>query len=151
MEILKIDGSGYGYGYGSGSGDGSGSGYGYGYGYGSGDGSGYRDGYWIAVFKQFFSNISGCLGYLAFWKSDSLGRPSNGGSGTLAHNGLVETIPGPLEICTRHALHATIEPTKYKGERLWLVEMRGELQFNYDKVGSLEREIVCELVEPCRE
>jgi hypothetical protein len=82
---------------------------------------------------------------LAFWKSSATGTPSNGGRGIIAHDGLVEKISGPLEICTCHALHATLEPPKQKGERLWLVALRGDLQFKDDKVGALEREIICEL------
>jgi hypothetical protein len=163
VEILKIEGDGSGYGagagawywYGAGAGDVSreGSWYGYGagdwygdgsggsswYGYGAGDFSGY----WMAVFNDYFKKTTGQ--FLAFWKSDDSGRPSNGGSGTVASNGLVEKIDGPLKICTRRALHATTDPTKYYGDRVWLVDMRGELQFQDDKVGALEREIICEL------
>ena len=142
-------GDGYGYGYGDGSGDGSGhgSGYGYGYGYGDGDGYGYGygDGYWIAIFKTYFPTIAVPDSFLAYWKSNKNGAPANGGSGTVASVGLIEKIDGPLEICTRHALHATIEPPKHKGERLWLVAMKGELKFQDDKVGALEREILAEL------
>ena len=154
------DGSGYGYGYGYGSGDGSGYGYGYGYGSGSGfgsgsgygdgdgDGDGYGSGYWLAVFKEHFKPLTEPDSFLAYWKSNENGGPSNGGTGTLAKIGLVEKIRGPLEICTSHALHATIEPPKHRGERLWLVAMKGELQFQDDKVGALEREILAELDAP---
>jgi hypothetical protein len=57
----------------------------------------------------------------------------------------VETVAGPLSIFTKAALHATIDPTKYAGERLWIVALRGELQFQDDKVAALEREIIVEV------
>jgi hypothetical protein len=103
----------------------------------------------MAVFRQHLHSHP-CDGFLAFWKSDENGSPANGGSGTIARDGLIEKIEGPLEICTRRALHATTDPPKHKGERLWLVAMRGELQFSDDKVGALEREIICELKPPDR-
>ena len=176
MEILRLAGSGdgsgagysaggYGDGYSAGSygdgcsgdgysagGDGDGySGYGYsfaGYSNGySGDGdAGYS--YWFEVFNQNFQVDQMRISFIAFWMSDSHGRPANGGSGTVATEGLVEKIRGPLKICTPNALHATLDPPKYEGERLWLVDMRGELQFSDDKIGALERKIIGELKCP---
>lgn len=61
-------------------------------------------------------------------------------------HGLVQVITGPLELCGSRALHATLNPEKWKGERLWIVALRGELAFSDDKVGALEREIICEVV-----
>jgi hypothetical protein len=131
VEILKSDKyeSGYGNSYGYGTGGELGNGYGseikfeygakiraevgYGYNNGSGPeavgwnryayGSGFGDGnkYWMAVFKTFFSHISG--NFLAFWKSSASGTPANGGKGTIAKNGLVEIIHGPLKICSSSA------------------------------------------------
>jgi hypothetical protein len=95
-----------------------------------------------------FPILLGADSFIAYWKSDKKGQPANGGSGTVAESGLRETISGPLKICTHNALHATIEPTKHKGERLWLVAMRGELQFQGDKVGALDREILAEIKRP---
>ena len=131
------------------------SGYGCGSGYGSGYGSGDGDRYWHAV------AASGCAlaeperarlaalvaegATIALWKSDHGGRPCNGGSGTQARVGLVEEIKGPLRICTASALHATNDPTKYRGERLWVVALFGEVAAQGDKVGALRREFVGEI------
>jgi len=136
------DGSGYGYGYGDGDGDGDGSGSGY----GDGSGSGSGDGYWRLIAARFAAEWEHVKGFIAFWKSDKDGLPSNGGHETdNARPGLVRTISGPLEICTRRALHGTLSPDKWKGERLWIVALRGEIQGQDDKVGALEREIICEV------
>jgi hypothetical protein len=147
-------GSGYGDGYGSGDGDGSGDGSGYGYGYSDGYGSGYGDGYgygygygyWRLIAARFAAEWEHIKGFIAFWRSDKDGLPSNGGHDTdNARPGMVRTIAGPLEICTGRALHGTLRPDKWKGERLWIVALRGEIQIQDDKVGALEREIICEV------
>jgi hypothetical protein len=159
-------GSGYGYGDGSGSGygDGSGSGYGdgYGYGSGSGDGYGYGDGsgygskeYWLACVDHFAAkwpqNAQARLDALrrsgatiGFWKSDAQGRACNGGKSEPVAPSKVETIPGPLKICSKHALHATFIPPKWKGDRWWIVALIGEVQIDDDKAGALTREIIGE-------
>jgi hypothetical protein len=152
------DGSGYGYGdgYGDGSGDGSGYGYGdgsgYGYGYGDGYGSGDGSGYWCHRFKEFLDlprvrellntpNVS-----FGYWRSDKNGKPANGGHSTeSARPGLVQQINGPLNICTSRALHATLDPGKWEGDRLWLVDLFGEVQTSDDKLGALKREIIAEV------
>ncbi len=141
-------GSGYGYGYGSGSGYGDGSGYGYGDGSGYGHGSGYGDGYWTAVLEQTpavkTAKDQGAL--VAFWKSDSDGKPSNGGSSTVAAVGLKEELPGPLpDNCGRGAFHATLDPSKWKGERLWVVALWGEVRHGEDKMWALKREFLAEI------
>ena len=152
-------GSGYGSGYGDGDGSGYGSGYGYGDGYGDGYGSGYGSGYgyWFTIFEMSksswnkeqisrFNDLSASASTLAFWKSDKKGLPSNGGLAPLpAYVGKIEEISGPLEICTKHALHATMDPGKWKGERLWVVALFGEVQQQNDKFGALKREIIAEI------
>jgi hypothetical protein len=155
------DGSGYGDGYGYGYGYGSGYGDGYGYGYGSGSGYGYGDGdgskeYWMSTIPYFAqkwaSAQSGRLQELqqagatiAFWRSDKDGRACNGGrSAEPVQAGKVEMIKGPLRICTSQALHATFVPPKWKGERVWIVALTGEIKTQEDKVGALTREIIGE-------
>ncbi len=137
---------------GDGSGYGSGYGYGYGDGYGDGSGYGYGSGYWLHRFNEFLTNQRVKELYddpdvkFGFWRSSKTGKPSNGGSSSeAARPGLVQEIPGPLEICTRHALHATLDPSKWKGERLWLVALFGETQHQDDKLGALKREIIAEV------
>ena len=155
-------GSGYGYGYGYGSGYGDGSGYGngdgdgFGDGYGSGDGYGYGSKeYWASVIAIFAEKlVDGAQGRLAqlrqagatiaFWRSDKHGKACNGGSNAPVQPGTIETIKGPLKICTSKALHATLIPPKWKGERVWLVALTGEVQWQDDRCGALSREIIGE-------
>jgi hypothetical protein len=82
---------------------------------------------------------------IGFWRSSAGGSPANGGSGTVARVGLVEEIRGPLKICSRNALHATLDPGKWKGDRLWVVALFGEVQTDEDKLGALKREILMEI------
>ncbi len=128
-----------------------GDGYGDGYGYGYGDGNGE---YWSGVIaaaidrnpnKDRAETLSrdGCR--LAIWRSNQNGTPANGGKGTVAAPGLVETIDGPLELCTARALHATLSPEKWKGERYWVVALYPPIAEQEDKMGSLKREILFEL------
>jgi hypothetical protein len=81
---------------------------------------------------------------IAIWCSAKDGTPANGGSGTKAAPGLREKIAGPLKICTKNALHATMRPEKWKGDRFWIVALYGEIQRQDDKLGALERVIICE-------
>ncbi len=144
---ISGDGSGYGYGDGSGDGSGYGDGDGSGYGDGDGDGDGSGSGYWTAVIDQQDTTASARSrgAEVALWRSDSQGRPSNGGSGTVATVGLVEELPGPLQICNKGALHATLDPGKWNGERLWLVALYGEVQREDDKLAALKREFLAEI------
>ena len=137
----------------SSSGSGSGDGDGYGDGYGSGDGYGDGDGYINAVL-HFCAGKSGWKAKkngatLAFWKSAADGKPANGGGGPPRNIGLIETISGPLEICTSQALHGTLQPWKWKGERLWIVALYGETQTRDDKIAALKREILAEISHFC--
>jgi hypothetical protein len=58
--------------------------------------------------------------------------------------GTVEKVEGPLELCSTKALHATLIPPKWKGERLWVVALHGEIAGDEEKYGALEREIIGE-------
>jgi len=154
-------GDGYGYGYGSGSGDGDGYGYGYGYGYGSssgsgagygsGDGDGYGygsgdgsgDGYGLLVA---FADLAPKKAVLAFWRSTSEGKPANGGQGEAVYPGMVQEVPGPLRLCSSNALHGSLQPQDWKGERWWLVALFEPVQREGSKIGSLKRQIIMELV-----
>jgi hypothetical protein len=57
----------------------------------------------------------------------------------------VEEIAGPLEVCTPKALHGTLAPWKWKGERCFVVALIGEVQEQEDKLGALKREILAEV------
>ena len=136
-------------------GDGSGSGSGYGYGDGSGYGGSYKS-YWLATIPYFSSKwpleqqkrlaeLQHTSTVIAFWKSDKHGRACNGGGFEKSVKpGTVQVISGPLEVCTRRALHATMLPPRWKGDRLWIVALIGEFQRKEDKYGALTREIIGE-------
>ncbi len=84
--------------------------------------------------------------FLAFWKSDKKGLPANGGRSKVpAHVGMIEEIKGPLHLCGAGALHATLDPDKWSGERVWLVALHGEVAIGENKVGALKREILAEV------
>jgi hypothetical protein len=152
-------GSGYGDGSDSGSGYGDGSGSGYGDGCGSISGSGYGDGYgdneyWLAAMVSYikrcptseqvrFYSLKNDEGVtLAYWKSNKDGTPANGGKEFMAQVGLVQEVPGPLKLCTSHALHGTLSPDKWGGNALWIVALFGDVQVEETKMGALKREIV---------
>ena len=170
MERITIgtaygDGSGDGSGSGYGSGSGSGSGYGYGYGDGSGSGSGYGYGYgdgskeyWLGTVEYFATKwlpeqrkrllaLFDAGATIAFWRSDRNGQPANnGGQIEPASTGVVHTSPGPLNLCHRGTLHATLLPPKWKGERWWIVALTGEVVGDEEKYGALSREIIGEAI-----
>ena len=147
-------GDGYGYGYGSGSGDGDG----YGDGSGSGDGSGYGYGsgyYWLATLKYFaekwtdaqrarMEELRALGAKICFWRSKKDGTAMHGRKIEPATPGLVQTVKGPLELCSNRALHATLIPPKWEGDRLWVVALIGETVGDDEKYGALQREIIGE-------
>ena len=113
-----------------------------GYGYGDGDG-------WKAVLAGMAPKLA--HGTPAFWRSSSAGQPCNGGSGSSAYIGKVDRVASPMRPCTNRALHGTLNPSKWKGERLWIVVMRGEIVVvDDDKIAATEREIVAEVDLPNR-
>jgi len=147
---------GYGYGDGDGYGDGAGGGYGsgdYGYGdgdgYGDGSGGGYGsgDGRWLRSYTDQILEQYPCPAgaRLAYWKSEQDGTPANGGSWAPAKVGMVQEIPGPLQLCGGGALHATLDLNQWDGVRIWIVALYGEIEEGKDKLGALKREFVAEL------
>ena len=92
--------------------------------------------------------------WLAYWCSDHHGRPANHTCETdprewTARPGLMQEVPGPLKPCSAHALHATREPHRWQGCRVWIVALLGERR-NDDKGAALRREIVGEVLpEDC--
>jgi len=83
---------------------------------------------------------------ISYWGSDQHGYPANGGSSEPVYAGFIQEISGPLEICTPNALHATTFPHKWKGCRVWIVALFGEVQKEGDKLGALKREILGEIL-----
>lgn len=64
---------------------------------------------------------------IALWKSAANGTPANGGKAPPAYPGMRQEIVGPLRMCTADALHATLKPEQWQGERLWIVALDGEV------------------------
>ena len=83
--------------------------------------------------------------FVSFWRSDKRGRPTNGGSGQSVQVGTVQEVAGPLSICGPQAVHATMNPDKWKGKRIWIVALFGEVIHDENKCGALKREILGEL------
>ena len=80
-----------------------------------------------------------------FWRSNDDGTPSNGGKKTKAQIGLTEEIEGPLELCSARALHGTLNPTKWKGPRWWVVALHELVVDQDEKSGSLKRTFLADL------
>ena len=131
----------------------SGSGSGSGYGYGDGDGDGdYLRAILGALSKTWEhaqrSRLAALLKQkvrLAFWRSDKSGKPANGGSAAPVKPGDIQEESGPLELCSRGTLHATLQPRRWQGDRLWIVALHGEVVGDDEKLGCLKREIVGEV------
>lgn len=149
------NGSGYGDGYGSGNGNGYGDGYGYGYWYVDGSGDGYGSGHGELVEQIAVESCvratallsEGCE--LAVWRCSLYCTPSNGGKSDPVKPGDIQEIEGPLEICTARALHGTLAPWKWEGERLFAVALYPPVVRQDDKMASLKREILAEIPNFC--
>jgi hypothetical protein len=148
------DGDGYGDGYGDGSGDGYGDGYGDGSGdgYGYGDGSGYGDG--EAALAAYLAHPlvvaqarAGETVTLAWWRSGPDGQSANGGHPMArpAAPGVIHEVHGPLRLCGPRALHASLRPSAWSGDRWWVVGLLGDITRDGDKAGALRRLIVEEV------
>ena len=129
------------------------------------NGSGYGSGYGSGEHKEYMEQVllshggarapslvaGGCV--LAFWRATKDGRAANHSStdkGPVRQIGTIEELPGPLQICTKHALHAsTHRPDLHKGERLFIVAMYPPFAYEGDKIGSLKREILAEIPNFC--
>ena len=129
--VIAFEGS-SGSGSGSGSGCGSGSGYGYGY---------LRQEYLSAVLMRYGNSD----GMLVFWRSTKDGHPANGGDALAVEVGTIQEIAGPLKLCSRQALHGTLHPWKWKGDRWWVVKLHNPVEKDDDKMGSLKRTIIADL------
>jgi hypothetical protein len=121
------------------------------------DGDGYGDGsYWSKTIQYFAARWSDAqrarleelkaLGAkICFWRSNKNGDAMRGKRIESAAPGVVHTVQGPLELCTDRALHATLIPPRWDGDRLWIVALKGEIAGDDEKYGALEREIIGEV------
>lgn len=62
-----------------------------------------------------------------------------------ARVGRTESVKGPLKLCGAGALHGTTVPSKWKGDRWWLVHLHEPVVGDADKLGSLARDYVVDL------
>ncbi len=88
---------------------------------------------------------------ISYCCTDQWGGPANGGVGKLrARTGAVQRLTkGNLSICS-YGFHATKEPHRWAGKRVWIVALLGERQEQGDKAAALKREIVGEILpEDC--
>jgi len=82
---------------------------------------------------------------ICFWRSTDNGDSANGGRLSVkAAPGVVHEVIGPLQICTNRALHASLLPPKWQGERWWIVALIGEVVGDDEKYAALKREIIGE-------
>jgi hypothetical protein len=137
-ELPEWAAKGYGDGDGDGDGDGSGSGYGYGSGYGDGDGDGFQ-----LLAEQYKDHplVKDKSVVIAFWRSDAQGQSANGGHHRMepARVGLTHEVKGPLRLCSPNALHASLTPQQWEGDRWWVVALHEPVKSDGTKVGSLKR------------
>lgn len=83
---------------------------------------------------------------VAFWRSDADGKPCNSGTGGPRRVGMLEEEKGPLVACQKGALHATMRPESWRGERLWAVALHPPvIRVDDEKYASLKREILAEI------
>ena len=84
---------------------------------------------------------------IAYWCSDEHGRPTNHRCVDFpeASPGFVFEVEGQLNPCSERALHATFEPHRWKGCRIWVVALWGEVKEEDRKLCALKREIIDEI------
>ncbi len=93
---------------------------------------------------------------IAYYNTDANGRPANLPRWLSTYDpanwevkpGLIQMVSGPLLLCSERALHATHYPHMWKGSRVWLVGLLGEVREDDsgNKLGSLYREIIGEIL-----
>jgi hypothetical protein len=88
---------------------------------------------------------------IAFTLTGPKGEPCNGGlspQDQYAKPGLLQESDGPLRLCYSGVFHATLEPHKWNGSRVWIVALYGEVQKKGDasKLGALKREFIGEVL-----
>jgi uncharacterized protein YjbI with pentapeptide repeats len=88
---------------------------------------------------------------IAFTLTGPDGEPCNGGVSPqeeYAKPGLVQESKGPFEFCYPGVFHATLEPHRWEGSRVWIVALYGKVQKegNAYKLGALKREFIGEVL-----
>src|SRR5262245_13411102 len=84
--------------------------------------------------------------WVGYWCANAQGRSAYGHGGTLtAEPGAVQTVAGPLRICCEGGLHATREPHRWPGFRVFVVALLGPRLKGENKCAASRREIVGEV------
>ena len=84
---------------------------------------------------------------LAYWCSDAHGRPVNGGRGVTASPGAVHVGDALRPVlCVVGTLHATYEPHRWQGVRVWVVALEPPIATSNEKLGALRREVIGEVL-----
>ena len=108
---------------------------------------------WTAKQRNHLRRLIKSGATIAYVCTDQHGRPSNGGPVNRwwqVRPGLVQEIAGPLVLCGPGALHGTFKPHRWAGNRVWVAGFVGEVKYHGDdKLGSLRREIVGEVLPDC--
>jgi uncharacterized protein YjbI with pentapeptide repeats len=87
--------------------------------------------------------------WIGYWNSDQHGYPANAGSTEVrAEPGTIHEAPGPLRSeCGAGQLHATVDPIKWKGSRVWIACLIGPRNTDDDnKSWALKREIIGDIL-----
>ena len=85
--------------------------------------------------------------WIGYWCSDDHGCSPDGGSGARAAPGVVHKAPGALrERRDADQLHATRDPLRWRGARVWIVALLGRRGGDDGKSWALRREIVGEVL-----
>ena len=99
-----------------------------------------------AFFAALAADDRSTTGMALLWRSRKDGTPANGGASDPVLPGDVHELPGPIPSnCGSGALHATLKPQRWKGERLWAVALHGEVRGDEEKYWGLKREIIADL------
>lgn len=79
---------------------------------------------------------------IAYWRSDRNGQACVGKNNPV-YSGLIERVEGKLKLCTTGCLHASLKPQLWRGSRVWIVALKGEV-IGETKFGAQMREILGE-------
>ena len=108
---------------------------------------------WTAKQRNHLRRMQKAGAVFAYYLTDSYGRPSNHNIDNILERkkwtvkpGVVQKVNGPLKECSKNALHATLEPHKWAGNRVWVVAFLGEVKHLDSKIAGLHREIIGEVM-----
>ena len=109
--------------------------------------------HWTAKQRNHLRRMQKASAVFAYYLTDSHGRPSNHKFNNIldarkwtVKPGIIQRVDGPLVACSENALHATLEPHKWVGNRVWVVAFLGEVKYLNNKIAGLHREIIGEVM-----